>query len=167
MVTKQITKSNHSPIYLAPRCGIEGEFGGHIVDLGLIKAYQDTVLPQDQILNRLISKLTRSWKLTYASKGIPNDQSYAARFPSVQYLTLFMRFAPEYDHRKRYEDMDTLFLYLEPALSQDWRFYYLRYACCHKSKETCQKYLDRLKQFASEHPEDEMLQETMRDLGSE
>lgn len=167
MVTRQITKSRHSPIYLAPRCGIGSEFGGHIVDLGLIKTFQDTTQPRDQILDRLISKLTRSWKLTYASKGMPDDKSYAARFPSVQYLTLLIRFAPEYDHAKKYEDLDTLFAYLEPALRQDWRLSYLRYEYCHKSKEACQKYLDKLKQLASEHPEDEMLQETLRDLGSE
>ncbi len=167
MVTRQITKSKHSPIYLAPRCGIGSEFGGHIVDLGLIKAFQDTAQPRDQILDRLISKLTRSWKLTYASMGIPDDQSYAARFPSMQYLTLLIRFAPEFDQGKKYEDMDTLFTYFEPALSKDWRFYYLRYRYCHKDKDECRMYLDRLKQYASEHPEDEMLQETLRDIGSE
>jgi len=167
MVTRQITKSKHSPIYLAPRCGMGSEFGGHIVDLGLIKAYQDTVQPQDQILDRLISKLSRSWKLTYASKGMPDDQSYAASLPCLQYLTLLIRFVPEFDHGKRYEDIDTLFTYLEPALSKNWRFYYLRYEYCHKSKEECQKYLDILKRIALEHPEDKMLQETMRDFGSE
>jgi hypothetical protein len=167
MVTRQITKSKHSPIYLAPRCGIGSEFGGHIVDLGLIKTYQDTIQPQDQILDQLISKLTRNWKLTYASRGIPDDKSYAARFPSIQYLTLLIRFAPEYDHMKKYEDLDTLFTYLEPALRQNWRYHYLGYEYCHKSKEACQNYLDKLKQLASEHPEDEMLQETMHDLDSE
>jgi len=167
MVRRQINKSVHSPIYFAPRCGIEGEFGGHIVDLGLIKAYQDTIQAQDQILDQLISKLTRRWKLTYASKGMPNDKSYAACFPYLQYLTLVMRFAPEYDHGKKYEDMDTLFNYLEPALSKDWRFYYLRYGYCHKTKEECRKYLDRLKQCASENPDDSILKETIRDLSVE
>lgn len=167
MVTRQVSKSTHSPIYMAPRCGIEGEFGGHIVDLGLIKAYQDTVQPQDQILDQLISKLKRSWKLTYASKGMSNDQSYAAQLPTLQYLTLLIRFAPEFNHTKKYEDTDTLFSYLEPALNQDWRFYYLGYEYCHKTKEECKKYLDRIKQIASEHPEDKTLQETMHDLESE
>jgi hypothetical protein len=166
IVKGQISVSIHAPLYFLPRCGIEGEFGGHIVDIGLIKAYQDTTLPRDRILDRLISNLTRNWKLAYASKGLPDDKSYAARFPSIQYLTLLIRFSPEFDHAKKYEDLDTLFAYLELALSQDWRFHYLRYEYCHKSKEACQKYLDKLKQFASEHPEDEMLQETMRDLGS-
>lgn len=29
MVTRQVSKSTHSPIYMAPRCGIEGEFGSY------------------------------------------------------------------------------------------------------------------------------------------
>ena len=167
MVTRQITKSIHSPIYFTPRCGIEGEFGGHIVDLGLIKTFQDTAKPRDQILDRLISKLTRSWKLTYASMGIPGDQSYAARFPSVQYLTLLIRFAPEFDQGKKFEDMDTLFAYFEPALSKNWRFYYLRYRYCHKDKDECRMYLDRIEQIASQHPEDKILQQTIHDLAAE
>jgi len=167
IITQQARQPHHPPIYLSPRCGIEGEFGDHIVDLGLIKAYQVTVQPQDQILDQLISKLTRSWKLTYASKGMPNDKSYAACLPFLQYLTLLMRFAPEYDHAKKYGEMDTMFTFLEPVLSQDWRFYYLRYEYCHKYEEECKKYLDRIRQIASEHPEDKILQETMRDLESE
>ncbi|MGB8657397.1 MAG: hypothetical protein WCE90_06375 [Candidatus Zixiibacteriota bacterium] len=164
MITRQISRPEHPPLYFAPRCGIERKFSGHIVDLDLIETYQDPVQPRNRILDHLISKLTRGWELRYASKGMPQDQSYAARVASIQYLTLLIRLVPEFEEQKRYQDIETLYAYLEPVVGEDWRFQLLRYKSCHQPEEKCQEYLTRLKQYAARHPDDPRVQEALRGL---
>jgi len=164
IVTRQISRAEHPAIYLAPRCGIEGAFEGHIVDLGLVHAYQDSVQPPQEILDRLMFQLTGNWRLDYASRGMPQDTRYAARFPIVQYLTLLLRFLPEFEKHERYQDMDTLFTYMEPAVGENWRFSMLRYMHCHQSKEECLQYLERIKEYAADHPDDRAVQAALKQL---
>lgn len=154
IVTHQIGRPEHPPLYFAPRCGIEGAFEGHIVDLGLVHAYQDSVQSQSQILDQLMFGLTERWQLRYASQGMPQDTRYAARFPIIQYLTLLLRFLPEFEKQERHQDMDTLFTYLEPVVGEEWRFSMLRYMYCHQSKEECLPYLQKVRKYAAEHPDD-------------
>jgi hypothetical protein len=122
IVTRQVSNAVHPPVYMAPRCGVAERFGGHIVDLGLVHAYQDSIQPQNHTLDLLISNLTQDWRLRYASEGAPKDSSYAARATWLQYLTLVIRMALEFEEQKHYQNMDTLFTYLEPVVSDDWRF---------------------------------------------
>jgi hypothetical protein len=164
IVTRQISRPGHPPLYFAPICGIKGRFGGHIVDLGLVHAYQDSVQSQSQILDQLMFKLTNGWQLYYASQGMPQDTRYAARFPIIQYLTLLLRFLPEFEKQERHQDMDTLFTYLEPAVGEDWRFSMLRYMHCHQGKEDCLEYLERIKDYAAEHPDDRAVQAALNQL---
>jgi hypothetical protein len=166
IVTRQIEKPGHSPLYFAPVCGIKGRFGGHIVDLGLVHAYQDSIQSPARILDQLMSGLTGSWQLDYASQGMPLDTRYAARFPLIQYLTLLLRFLPEFEKQERYQDIDTLFGYLEPAVGEDWRFSMLRYMHCHQSKENCLGYLERIEDYAAEHPDDRAAQAALKQLES-
>ena len=167
IVTRQISRAEHPAIYLAPRCGIEGAFEGHIVDLGLVHAYQDSVQSQNQILDQLMFGLTDRWQLRHASQGMPQDTRYAARFPIIQYLTLLLRFLPEFEKQKRYQDMDTLFSYLEPAVGEEWRFSMLRYMYCHQSKEVCLQYLEKIKEYATDHPDDRAVQAALNQLQNE
>jgi hypothetical protein len=164
IVTRQISQPKHLPLYMAPRCGIEDKFGGHIVYLGLVFTYQDSILPQNQVLDQLISKLTKSWQLRYASQGFPEDTRYAARVFVIQYLSLLLITLPEFEKQKRYEDMDTLFTYLEPVLGADWRFPASRYKFCHRTEEECRVYLEKVKQYAATHPDDPSVQGALNDL---
>lgn len=164
IITRQISLPRHPPLYMAPRCGIEDKFEGHIVRLGLVYTYQDSIQLQGQILDKLISKLTKSWQLRYASKGLPTDPSYAARFGVIQYLSLLLIFVPEFEKQKRYEDMDTLFTYLGPVLDADWRFPALRYKFCHRTEEECRGYLEKVKQYAAAHPDDPSIKGVLDDL---
>jgi hypothetical protein len=84
IIIRSVRKPEHPPLYLAPHCGVAERFGGHIVDLGLVHAYQDSIQPQTHTLDLLISKLTQDWRLDYASQGPPRDSSYAARVAWVQ-----------------------------------------------------------------------------------
>lgn len=164
IVTCQISQPGHPPLYMAPRCGIEGKFGGHVVYLGLVYAYQDSIEPQNQVLDQLVSKLTKSWQLHYASQGFPADPRYAARVAVMQYLSLLLSTLPEFEKQKRYEDMDTLFTYLEPILGADWRFPASRYKFCHRTEEECRVYLEKVKQYAAAHPDDPSVQGVLDDL---
>lgn len=167
MITRLIKIPEHPPVYVAPRCGIEDRFDGHLVDLGLVYVYQDIIRPQDENLDLLISKLTQDWKLGYASQGPPKDSSYAARIAWLQYLTLLIRMAPEFEKAKRYSDMDTLFVRLEPVVGEDWRFSMLRFMVCHQRDEECRKYLDKVKKYAAEHPDDRAVQAALQQLEKE
>lgn len=164
IIIRSVRKPEHLPLYLAPRCGVADRFGGHLVDLGLVYTYQDSIQPQNQILDLLISKLTQDWRLDYASQGSPKDSSYAARFAWLQYLTLVIRMALEFQEQRYYQDMDTLFTYLEPVVGEDWRFSMLRYMHCHQSKEECLQYLEKLKKYAADHPDDQAVQGALRQL---
>jgi hypothetical protein len=162
IIIRSVRKPDHPPLYLAPRCGVAERFGGHIVDLGLVHAYQDSVQPQTHTLDLLISKLTQEWTLQYASQGPPRDSSYAARFAWVQYLTLVIRMALEFQEQKHNQDMDTLFTYLEPVVREDWRFSFLRYEHCHRSEEECLRYLEKIKRYAADHPDDRAVQAALK-----
>jgi hypothetical protein len=164
MVKRQVDDPSHPPIYMTPRCGIQHQFGEHLVDLGLVLAYQDSIIPQSEILDRLISRLTQSWQLRYASQGSPEDSSYAAQIARLQYLTLLLRLIPEFEEEKRYQEMDTLFTYMKPVVGEDWRFPAVRYMYCHKSEEECQQYLDEVKQYAAEHPDDQRVQGALQQM---
>ncbi len=164
IIIRSVRKPEHPPLYLAPRCGVADRFGGHIVDLGLVHAYQDSVQPQNQILDLLISKLTQDWRLGYASQGPPKDSSYAARVAWLQYLTLVIRMALEFEEQRHYQDIDTLFTYLEPVVGEDWRFSMLRYMHCQRSKDECLQYLEKLKKYAVDHPDDRAVQATLKQL---
>lgn len=167
IVTRQVSNPGHPPVYVAPSCGIQREFGEHLVDLGLVYAYQDSVQSQSEILDLLISGLTQRWQLRYASQGSPEDSSYAAQVAWLQYLTLLLRMVPVFEEQKRYQDMDTLFAHLEPVVGEDWRFPAVRYMHCHKSEEECRQYLERVRQYAADHPEDARVQGTLRQLENE
>jgi hypothetical protein len=164
IVTRQIVQPGHPPLYFAARCGIEGAFEGHIVDLGLVHAYRDSIQSRNQILDQFMSELTGSWQLRYASQGMPHDTRYAARFSIIQYLTLLLRLLPEFEKQERHQDMDTLFTYLEPAVGEDWRFSMLRYMHCHQSKEECLQYVEKIKEYAASHPDDRAVQAALRQL---
>ncbi|MGB2980634.1 MAG: hypothetical protein WBC77_05260, partial [Candidatus Zixiibacteriota bacterium] len=164
MIIRSVRKPEHPPLYLAPRCGVADRFGGHIVDLGLVHVYQDSIQPQTRSLDLLISKLTQDWRLDYASQGPPKDSSYAARVAWVQYLTLVIRMALEFKEQKHYQDMDTLFTYLEPVVGEDWRFSFLRYEHCLRSKEECLQYLEKVKKYAADHPDDPAAQGALQQL---
>ena len=164
IITRQISRPEYSPLYMAPRCGIEGKFGGHIVYLGLVHTYQDSVQPRNEILDQLISKLTKSWQLRHASRGLPANLQAAIKNGMIQYLSLLLIFAPEFEKQKRYQDMDTLFTYLEPVVDADWRFPALRYKFCHQTEEECRQYLDKLKQYAAEHPDDPQVPGVIQEL---
>ena len=154
IIIRSVRKPDHPPLYLAPRCRVADRFRGHIVDLGLVQAYQDSTQPQTRSLDLLISKLTQEWTLRYASQGPPEDSSYAARVAWLQYLTLAIRMALKFQEQKHYQDMDTLFTYLEPVVGEDWRFSLLRYEHCLRSKEECSRYLEKVKEYAADHPDD-------------
>ena len=166
IVAHQIGRAGHPAIYFAPRCGIEEAFEGHIVDLGLVLAYQDSIQSPAHTLDQFMSGLTGSWQLNYASQGMPQDTRYAARFPLVQYLTLLLRFVPEFDRQGRHQDIDTLFAYLEPAVGQEWRFSMLRYMYCRQGKEDCLQYLESVKEYSAEHPDDRAVQAALKQLES-
>ena len=164
IVTHQIGQPGHPPLYFAPACGIQQRFGAHMVDLGLVLAYKDSIQSPAHTLDRLMSGLTGSWQLNYASQGMPQDDRYATRFPLVQYLTLLLRFVPEFERQGRYQDADTLFAYLQPAVGEDWRFSMLRYMHCHRSKEECLRYLEEIKEYATHHPDDRAVQAALKQL---
>jgi hypothetical protein len=164
IITRQISLPRHPPLYMAPRCGIEDKFGGHIVYVGLVYAYQDSIQPQNQILDQVISKLTKSWQLRYASQGFPEDTRYAARVFVIQYLSLLLITLPEFEKQKRYQDMDTVFTYLEPVLKKDWRFSAIRYKYCHQTAKKCRDYLEKVKEYAVGHPDDPSVQGVLDDL---
>ena len=82
----------------------------------------------------------------------------------IQYLTLLFRYVPEFEKQKRYEEIDTLFTYLEPVVGEDWRFSALRYEFCHKTEEKCRQYLEKLKQYAAEHPDDPKVQGVIQEF---
>ena len=164
IITRLVSPPGHPPLYMAPRCGIEDKFEGHIVRLGLVSTYQDSIQLQGQILDKLISKLTKSWQLRYASQGLPADPSYAARFGAIQYLSLLLIFMPEFEKQQRYQDMDTVFTYLEPVLGEDWRFSALRYEFCHQAAEKCRDYLEKVKEYAVAHPDDPAVQRALEEL---
>ncbi|UCB51697.1 MAG: hypothetical protein JSV10_06830 [Candidatus Zixiibacteriota bacterium] len=164
IIIRSVRKPEHPPLYLAPRCGVAERFGGHIVDLGLVHAYQDSIQPETHTLDLLISKLTQDWRLGYASQGPPGDSSYAARFAWVQYLTLVIRMALQFEEQKHNQDIDTLFTYLEPVVGEDWRFSFLRYEHCLRSKDECLQYLEKIKKYASDHPDDRAVQGALRQL---
>jgi hypothetical protein len=138
-----------------------------MVDLGLVHAYQDSIQPQTQTLDLLISKLTQDWRFDYASQGPPEDSSYAARLAWLQYLTLVIRMALEFQEQKYYQDMDTLFTYLEPVVGEDWRFSMLRYMHCQRSKDECLQYLEKVKRYAADHPDDRAVEGALRQLEQE
>jgi len=167
IITRVISRPEHPPLYLAPRCGIGGAFGGHIVYIGLVHAYQDSIGTEDQLLDRLVLRLTQSWQLHYASRGFPPDPQDAIRNGMIQYLSLLLVLVPEFEKRKRYQDMDFLFARMEPVAGEDWRFSALRYKFCHKTKEECGRYLDKLKQYVAEHPDDPNAREVSRELEDE
>jgi hypothetical protein len=167
IITRQISRPEHSPLYMAPRCGIEGKFGGHIVYLGLVYAYQETVQPKGKILDRVLFKLRQDWELRYASQGSPKDSSYAAQVVWLQYLTMLMHMAPEFEKAKRYQDVDTLFTYMEPVIGESWRFPVLRYMYCHQAEEKCHEYLEKFRKYAAEHLDDRSVQATLRQLENE
>jgi hypothetical protein len=164
IIVRAVGKPEHPAIYLAPRCGVPERLGGHIVDLGLVSAYQDSIQPQAPTLDLLISKLTNEWKLQYASQGPPEDSSYAARVAWLQYLTLVIRMALSFQEQKHYQNMDTLFTYLEPVVGENWRFSMLRYMHCRRSKEDCLEHLERIKDYAAQHPDDRAVQGALRQL---
>jgi|GEM_PF-895947 len=164
IITRLTSRPEHSPLYMAPRCGIEGKFNGHIVYLGLVHAYQASIQPQDQLLDQLLFKLTQSWQLSHASRGLPDDLQDAIKNGMIQYLSLLLAFAPEFEKQKRYQDMDTLFTYLEPVVGEDWRFPALRYKFCHQTEEKCRQYLDELKQYAARHPDNPQVQGAIQEL---
>jgi hypothetical protein len=164
MVKRQVSDPEHLPTYMAPSCGIQRQFGERLVDLGLVLAYQDSMMPQSDILDRLISTLTHSWQLRYASQGSPEDSSYAAQIARLQYLTLLLRLIPEFEKEKRYQEMETLFTYLEPVVGDYWRFPAVRYMHCHESEEECRKYLDEVKQYAVEHPDNQRVPGVLQQL---
>jgi hypothetical protein len=163
-VTHQIGQPGHPPLYFAPACGIQQRFGAHLVDLGLVHAYQDSIQSPAPILDQLMSELTGGWQLDHASQGMPQDTRYAARFPLIQYLTLLLRFVPEFERQGRHQDMDTIFTYLEPAVGEEWRFSMLRYMHCHQRKEECRQYLERIKEYAASHPDDRAVQAALKQL---
>ncbi len=154
IVTHLAERQEHPAIYVAPSCGVSKRFGNHLVDLGLIYAYQDSVEPQSKTLDLLISRLTQEWRLEYASQGEPKDSSYAARVAWLQYLTLLIRMAPKFDRAERYSDLDTLFARMDSVVGNDWRFSMLRYQYCHETQDQCAEYREKVKAYAAEHPED-------------
>ncbi|NIM97442.1 MAG: hypothetical protein GTO24_04970 [candidate division Zixibacteria bacterium] len=164
IVTRQVSNPAHPPVYMAPSCGIQREFGEHLVDLGLVCAYQDSAQSQGEILDLLISGLTQRWQLRCASQGSPRDSSYAAQVAWLQYLTLLLRMVPVFEEQKRYQDMDMLFAHLEPVVGEDWRFPAVRYMHCHKSEEECRQYLERVKRYAADHPDDHRVQGALEQL---
>ena len=164
IIIRSVRKPDHPPLYLAPRCRVADRFRGHIVDLGLVQAYQDSTQPQTRSLDLLISKLTQEWTLRYASQGPPEDSSYAARVAWLQYLTLAIRMALKFQEQKHYQDMDTLFTYLEPVVGEDWRFSLLRYEHCLRSKEECSRYLEKVKEYAADHPDDRAVHAALKQL---
>jgi hypothetical protein len=164
IITRQVSQPEHPPLYMAPACGIEGRFGGHIVYLGLVYAYQDSIQPQNQILDQLISKLTKSWQLRHGSQGFPADPRYAARVFVIQYLSLLLIIMPEFEKQERYQDMDTLFTCLEPVVGEDWRFPALRYKFCHQTEGECRGYLEKVKEYAAAHPDDPAVQRALEEL---
>lgn len=157
-------RPGHPAIYIAPSCGVSKRFGNHLVDLGLVYAYQDSVQPQAKILDLLMAKLSREWKLRYASQGEPKDSSHAARVAWLQYLTLIIRTAPKFEKAGRYSDLDTLFARMEPVVGDDWRFSMLRYQYCHEAQDRCAEYRERVKAYAAAHPEDGAVQAALRQL---
>ena len=164
IVTRLAGSREHPAVYLAPSCGVGKRFGRHVVDLGLVYAYQDSAQPQSKILDLLMSKLTREWKLQYASQGAPKDSSYAARVAWLQYLTLLIRMAPEFEKAGRYSDLDTLFAYMEPVVGENWRFPMLKYQYCHQTEDQCAEYRERVKAYAADHPDDRAVQAALRQL---
>lgn len=164
IVTHVIENREHPAIYMAPSCGIVERFSGHIVDLGLVHAYQDSVRSQTHYLDLLVSKLTGEWELHYASRGAPEDSSYAARIAWLQYLTLLIRMASEFEKAGRFSDLDTLFSYMEPVVGDDWRFLMLRYIHCHQSKDQCLQYLKKVERYAADHPDDRAVQGALQQL---
>jgi hypothetical protein len=162
IVTHLAESRGHPAIYIAPSCGVSKRFGNHLVDLGLVYAYQDSVQPQSKTLDLLMSKLSREWKLKYASQGEPKDSSYAARVAWLQYLTLLIRMAPKFENAGRYSDLDTLFAYIEPVVGDDWRFSMLRYQYCHQTDAQCSEYRERVKAYATDHPEDGAVRAALR-----
>ncbi len=164
IILHMIEQPRYPPIYLAPRCGVESRLGEHIVYPGLVYAYQDSIQPKSQILDHLLSKLTKSWQLRYASKGFSKDKRYASRVGVTQYLTLLLHILPEFEKQRRYLDMDTLFTYLEPVLGEEWRFSALRYKYCHSKEKDCRRYLKKLKRYAIRHPDDFQVQAVLKEL---
>ncbi len=167
IINQLVSRPDQPPSYMAPRCGIEDKFGGHIVYLGLVYGYQASIQPQNQILNQLISKLTQDWQLRHASRGLPADRGDAIKNGMIQYLSLLLIFAPEFEKQKRYQDMDTLFTYLEPVVVADWRYYALRYKYCHQTEEECRSYLEKLKQYTAIHPDDRSIQQVLKEFEKE
>jgi hypothetical protein len=164
IVTHLAENREHPAVYMAPSCGIEERFSGHIVDLGLVYAYQDSIQPQTRYLDLLMSKLTGEWKLHYASRGAPEDPSYAAHVAWLQYLTLVIRMAPEFEKIKRFADLDTLFSYMEPVVGDDWRFSMIRYVHCRQSKDQCLVYLKEVENYATANPNDQAVKGALQKL---
>jgi hypothetical protein len=164
IVTHLAENREHPAVYMAPSCGIEERFSGHIVDLGLVYAYQDSIQPQTRYLDLLMSKLTGEWKLHYASRGAPEDPSYAAHVAWLQYLTLLIRMAPEFEKAERFSDLDTLFVYMEPVVGDDWRFSMIRYVHCRQSKDQCLVYLKEVENYATANPNDQAVKGALQKL---
>jgi hypothetical protein len=167
IVTHLVESRGHPAVYLAPICGVAERFGSHLVDLGLVYAYQDSVQPRSETLDLLMTRLTGEWKLKYASQGAPRDSSYAAQVAWLQYLTLLIRMAPEFDKAGHYSDLDTLFVYMDPVVGDDWRFSMLRYQYCHQTDAQCSEYRERVKAYAADHPDDRMVQAALKQLERE
>jgi hypothetical protein len=72
--------------------------------------------------------------------------------------------APEFEKAKRHLELDTLFVYLEPVVGEDWRFSMLRYMHCHRNEDQCLQYLKKVERYAADHPDDRAAQGALHQL---
>ncbi|MGB5107725.1 MAG: hypothetical protein WBP29_10835 [Candidatus Zixiibacteriota bacterium] len=144
-----------APIYFSPSCALGLSGDTNLVSVGLVFSYESPPRTSRQIYSQLLDKMKKEWQLSEASRGMPEAQ-LAIRNCTIQYLTMAM-----IEGSQMHRDGDTtmlveFFQILDPVCSANWQFNMARYSLCTEAAEQCSSYLQRIKDYAASHPDDNM-----------
>ena len=147
-----------TPMYFSPSCALGMGDDTNLVSIGLVFAYESPPRSSRQIHAQLLSRMKSSWRLAEAARGMPEHQ-IAVRNCMIQYLTTAM-----IEGAQMFRDGDSavlleFFRILDPVCSANWQFNMARYSLCTETPDSCARYLQRIRDYASAHPDEAMVRQ--------
>lgn len=142
-----------APIYFSPACALSLDCDTNLVSIGLVFSYESPPRTSRQIHSQLLDKMKKEWHLSEASRGMP-DAKLAIKNCMIQYLTMSMIEGAQMYRTGDSTMLVELFQILDPVCSANWQFNMARFSLCTESAEQCDRYLQRIKDYAAAHPHD-------------
>ena len=142
-----------APIYFSPACALSLDCDTNLVSIGLVFSYESPPRTSRQIHSQLLDKMKNEWQLSEASRGMP-EAELAIKNCMIQYLTTSMIEGAQMHRNGDSTMLIEFFQILDPVCSANWQFNMARLSLCTESAEQCDRYLQRIKDYAASHPDD-------------